>query len=63
MTDGPFAWLMIIIALLLIFGGGKRLPEIGKGLGNFIREFKKAQREEDPPVAPKIEEGDKTKAP
>lgn len=48
MTDGPFAWLMIIVALLLIFGGGKRLPEIGRGLGAFIKEFKKAQADDAP---------------
>lgn len=55
MTDGPFAWLMIIVALLLIFGGGKRLPEIGRGLGSFVKEFKKAQRDDDE-TAPKIVE-------
>lgn len=48
MFDGPFAWIMIIVALLLIFGGGKRLPEIGKGLGSFVREFKKAQKDDEP---------------
>lgn len=46
MTDGPFAWIMIIVALLLIFGGGKKLPEIGRGLGAFIKEFKKAQADD-----------------
>ena len=46
MFDGPFAWLMVIVALVLIFGGGKRLPDIGRGLGGFIREFKRAQNEE-----------------
>jgi len=55
MMDGPFAWLMIIVALLLIFGGGKRLPEIGRGLGSFVREFKKAQKDEEPSAeAPKV---------
>lgn len=51
MTDGPFAWIMIIVALLLIFGGGKKLPEIGKGLGTFMKEFRKAQKDDDAPVA------------
>ena len=51
MSDGPFAWLMVIVALLLIFGGGKKLPEIGRGLGEFIKEFKRAQREDDPAKA------------
>lgn len=61
MTDGPFAWLMVIVALLLIFGGGKKLPEIGRGLGAFIKEFKKAQKDEEPPKA--VEEEKKPEAP
>lgn len=43
MFDGPFAWLMVGVGLVLIFGGGKKLPDIGRGLGGFIREFKRAQ--------------------
>ena len=34
--------LIIIFALLLIFFGGKKLPELGKGLGAGIKEFKDA---------------------
>ena len=33
-------WL-IIFAILLVFFGPKRLPELGKGLGEAIRDFKK----------------------
>jgi sec-independent protein translocase protein TatA len=35
--------LLFLVALLLF--GAKRLPEIGKSLGNGIREFKKATKE------------------
>ena len=41
---GPFELLVIFIVILLLFGG-KKLPELGKSLGEGIREFKKALRE------------------
>jgi len=36
--------IILFLALLLIFGG-KKLPELAKGLGKGIREFKKATKE------------------
>jgi len=38
---GGWEWLIIIL-FLLIFFGAKRLPEMAKGLGKGIREFKGA---------------------
>ena len=40
-TLGPSEIVLILIALLLLFGG-KKIPELMKGLGTGIREFKKA---------------------
>lgn len=37
----PSEMLLIIGALLLLFGG-KKIPELMKGLGSGIKEFKKA---------------------
>lgn len=34
--------LIIIAAILLVLFGGKKLPELGRGIGDAIREFKKA---------------------
>jgi sec-independent protein translocase protein TatA len=34
--------IMLILAGMLLLFGGKKLPELAKGLGNGIREFKKA---------------------
>jgi sec-independent protein translocase protein TatA len=34
--------LLVILGLLLLFFGPKRLPELGKGLGASIRDFKEA---------------------
>lgn len=38
---GPFEIIMIFLVILLLFGA-KRIPEIAKGLGKGIREFKDA---------------------
>jgi len=37
-------WLIVILAVLLLFGA-KKIPELAKGLGTGIREFKKATKE------------------
>lgn len=39
-------WLIVIVVLLLIFGP-KRLSEVGKGLGQGIRNFKKGMEGEE----------------
>lgn len=37
--------LLLIIGFIVIFFGAKKIPEIAKGLGSGIREFKKAARD------------------
>src|SRR5947208_14381681 len=55
--------IVLILAVILILFGAKKLPELAKGLGQGIKEFKKATRdvndefprameESPPPVAP-----------
>lgn len=39
------SWVIIALALLLFFGG-KKIPELMKGLGGGIKEFKKASKED-----------------
>ncbi|HTV39452.1 MAG TPA: twin-arginine translocase TatA/TatE family subunit [Candidatus Sulfotelmatobacter sp.] len=41
---GPWE-IVLILAVVLILFGAKRLPELAKGLGSGIKEFKKATRE------------------
>ena len=42
---GPWQ-IAIIVALVLLMFGGKKIPELMKGLGGGIKEFKKASKEE-----------------
>ncbi len=41
--------LMIILAIAFLVFGGKKLPELGQGLGKGISSFKKGLREIDSP--------------
>lgn len=53
---GGSEWIVIILVVLLLFGG-KKIPELMRGLGKGIREFKDAKDN----VKSEIEEGMKEK--
>src|SRR5271165_4641855 len=48
--------IILILALVLILFGAKKLPELAKGLGTGIKEFKKATREVTEEVSNAMEE-------
>lgn len=49
--------ILVILAVVLLLFGGKKIPELMKGLGGGIKEFKKAAKGEDEaPVTKKEEE-------
>ena len=39
--------LLILVVILLILFGGKKIPELMRGMGSGIKEFKDAVKEED----------------
>lgn len=41
---GPWQIVIIVLVILLLFGG-KKIPELMKGLGQGMNEFKKATKE------------------
>jgi len=45
-TMGIAEWVIILVIVFLLFGA-KRLPEIGKGIGEGIRNFRGAMKKED----------------
>lgn len=49
-TMGKFGvteWILIIAVILLLFGG-KKIPELMKGLGSGVKEFKNAAKDDSP---------------
>lgn len=42
--------IIIIILVVLLLFGGRKIPELMRGLGQGMKEFKKATKEEDPPT-------------
>ena len=44
MSLGPWEIVLIMLVIILIFGG-KKIPELARGLGKGLREFKKTTRE------------------
>ena len=52
--SGLGGWeILLILLVLLIFFGAKKIPELARGLGRGIREFKDATKE----IKDEIEEG------
>lgn len=43
---GPWQIVLIVVIILLLFGG-KKIPELMRGLGSGIKEFKDASKEEE----------------
>jgi len=41
---GPMEMILVMLVLLLVFGA-RRLPELGSGLGKGIREFRRSMRD------------------
>ena len=41
---GGWEWIIVLLAVLLLFGA-KKIPELARGLGQGIKEFKKATKE------------------
>lgn len=53
----PLPWQLILILLvMLVFFGASKLPEFGKGLGEGIRNFKKALSGEEEEKKPEKKE-------
>lgn len=52
---GPWQIVIIVFVIVLLFGG-KKIPELMKGLGQGVKEFKKATESDDEPKEKKNNE-------
>ncbi|NUP09520.1 MAG: twin-arginine translocase TatA/TatE family subunit [Polyangiaceae bacterium] len=50
--------ILILLGIALLLFGGSRIANVGKGLGEGIKNFKKGLKEGDDAEAPKLTEGD-----
>lgn len=53
---GGYEWLVIVIAIVLLFGG-RKIPELMRGLGSGIKEFKDASKGAEKKEEKKEEQG------
>ncbi len=54
MLSGPDV--LVVLAIALVVFGGKRISDLGTGLGKGIRNFKKSMEEEEGPVPKRVED-------
>ena len=52
---GPWQIVLVIVVVILLFGG-KKIPELMKGLGSGIKEFKNAAKDDKQPADKKEDE-------
>ena len=45
MVGSPTDWLILILVVLLVLGGSKKIPEIARSMGRAMGEFKRGQLE------------------
>ena len=58
---GPMELLVILLVALLLFGG-KKIPELAKGLGQGIKNFKESLKADEPTAPPNTPPDDKKPA-
>ncbi len=51
---GPWQVILVLLVIVLLFGG-RKIPELMKGIGQGMKEFKKATQDDDEPEAEKVE--------
>lgn len=47
----PFHWMIVALVILVLFGG-RKIPEVMRGLGQGIREFKEGMKGDNPTNPP-----------
>jgi sec-independent protein translocase protein TatA len=55
--------ILLILAVVLIFFGAKKIPELAQGLGKGLREFRKAARDIQEDIEKDVKQIDDSKQP
>lgn len=55
-SPGPTEIIVVLVIVLLLFGG-RKIPELMKGLGKGMKEFKDAQKDEPEKLSDNSEKG------
>ena len=45
--------ILVILAIILLLFGGRKIPELARGLGEGIKNFRSSVKDDPPPVEPK----------
>jgi sec-independent protein translocase protein TatA len=45
---------MVVLIVVLVLFGARKIPEFAKGLGQAVKEFKKASSDQEPPATPPV---------
>ena len=53
--------ILVIVGIVILLFGGKKIPELMKGLGSGIKEFKNAAKDDQTPPASAKKEEEETK--
>lgn len=53
--------IILIVLVILLFFGARKLPELAQGLGKGIREFRKATKEIQDDIEGEVRKGEKPK--
>lgn len=59
MFTGTWEWVIILAVVVLLFGG-KKLPQLGGAIGESIKNFKKGVKETAPEIESKKSDSDKS---
>ncbi|PSN84071.1 hypothetical protein B9Q13_03965 [Candidatus Marsarchaeota G2 archaeon ECH_B_SAG-G16] len=60
MLDSLWDWLIFIAVVLVLFGGANKIPELARGLGRAMGEFRKGQAEVEKEIRAMMNQEQKT---
>ena len=55
---GRFEEILVVLVIFIFLFGSSKLPGLGKAIGEFMKEFKKASSGQDSPEGPKVQDAE-----